>query len=153
MVQFSFTVEGEEQVSRMLSRTTEKIADMAPFFQAAGVLMQTSMEEQFGTEGGRTGGWAPLSERYAADKAKKYGSRPILQASGALIGSLVGGGGGHIERVQGNDTLEFGSSIPYGTYHQTGTSRMPQRRILDLTDGDRRSLMKLLQRHMFGARL
>ena len=153
MTQFSFEIEGEEQVSRMLSRTTEKIKDLAPFFEAAGTFMRTTMDEQFGSEGGRTGGWAPLSARYAADKAKRYGSRPILQASGDMIASLTGQGSGNVSRTVGGDTLEFGTSVPYATYHQTGTSRMPQRRILDLTEGDRRGLMKLLQRHMFGARL
>ena len=150
MVGFSFTVEGEEQVGRMLSRTTDRLDDLRPFLGAAAGFMAVAMEKQFNSEGGRTGGWAPLSDRYAADKAERWGARPILVASGAMRDSLTGSGSGSVRREIGGDSLEFGTSVPYASYHQTGTSRMPQRRILDLTEDDRRGLMKLLQRHMFG---
>jgi len=151
MVSFQFEVQGEEQVSRMLSRTTEKLEDLGPFWDAAGDMLITTMEAQFSSEGGRTGGWAPLSSRYAVDKARKYGSQPILVASGGMRQSLVGGPGNISRQEQGG--LLFGTEVKFARYHQSGTSRMPQRRILDLTDQDRRSIMKLLQRHLFGAKL
>lgn len=149
MVQFSLNVEGEQQVARMLSRVTEKINDLRPFLDSAAGFLVATMGDQFSGEGSRTGGWAPLSPRYAADKARRWGSKPILEASGAMKASLTGTGGRNISRQIGGDTLEFGTSVPYARYHQTGTSRMPQRRILDLTEDDRRGLMKLLQRHLF----
>jgi phage gpG-like protein len=151
MVNFNFTIEGEEQVGRMLSRVTDKIDDLAPFWEAAGSMLVTTVGEQFDTQGGRTGGWAPLSPQYAIDKARKYGSQPILVASGAMRASLMGGSGNISRQIP--EGLVFGTDVSYARYHQTGTSRMPQRRILDLTSDDRRAMMKLLQRHLFGAKL
>lgn len=148
MTQVNFEVLGEKQVSQMLSRTTDKAADLGPYWIMVQGLLRQVIGEQFTTEGGRTGGWAPLSARYALDKARRFGSQPILVASGALRRSLMGGSG-QISQQEGNETLRFGTSVPYGVFHQTGTSRMPQRRILDLTNDDRRTMMKLLQRHLF----
>lgn len=153
MVGFSFTIEGEEQVARMLSRTTEKINDLRPFLDGVSTFLSTvAMAEQFSTEGGRTGGWAALSPRYAEDKLQRWGSQPILVASGRMRQSLTGGGAGSVSRQIGGDTLEFGTSVPYARFHQSGTSRMPQRRIMDLADADRRTIMKMLQQHLFTGR-
>ncbi len=148
MVQIDFNVLGERQVSRMLSRTTDKAADLGPYWQMVQGLLEESVGKQFDTQGGRTGGWAPLSARYAADKSRRFGSQPILVATGALKESLTGGSGG-IARQEGNTSLRFGTQLGYGRFHQTGTSNMPQRRILDLTNDDRRTMMKMLQRHLF----
>lgn len=152
VVAFSFTVEGEVQVSRMLSRTTEKISNLRPFLDNVAVFLEATMEEQFDTEGSRSGGWVALSPRYAEDKLARWGSQPILVASGGMRRSLIGASGASIRRQLGGDTLEFGTSVPYAKYHQTGTSRMPMRKILDLTSDDRRTVMKMLQRHLFTGR-
>ena len=148
MTQVNFEVLGERQVSQMLSRTTDKAADLGPYWLMVQGLLSQVIGEQFDSAGGRTGGWAPLSERYVADKVRRFGSQPILVATGALRESLMGGSG-QISRQEGNETLRFGTSLGYGVFHQTGTRNMPQRRILDLTNDDRRTMMKMLQRHLF----
>ncbi len=148
MTQVNFEVLGEKQVSQMLSRTTDKAADLGPYWLMVAGFLQTTIEEQFRTQGGRSGGWAPLSDRYAADKLRRFGSSPILVATGALKESLTGGSG-FIQRQEGNESLRFGTQLGYGVYHQSGTSKMPQRRILDLTKDDGRTMMKMLQRHLF----
>ena len=150
MTQVNFEVLGERQVSQMLSRTTDKAKDLGPFWVMVGGLLTEIVQEQFNTEGSRTGGWAPLSDRYASDKVRQFGNQPILVATGEMRESLLGGSGG-IQRQQGNDQMVFGTSVPYAVYHQAGTQRMPQRRILDMTEADRRTMMKLLQRHLFAS--
>ena len=67
--------------------------------------------------------WTPLSARYAEEKRKKYGSRPILVASGRLIESYHRGG-----TVSGN-TLFYGSDVAYAKYHQSPEARkkLPRR--------------------------
>ena len=150
MVSYQFDIAGERQVDRMLSRSTEKIRDLRPFLDAAGNLLRQIMGEQFSSEGSRGGEpWAPLSSRYSAYKLSRWGQQPILVASRAMRESLTDPGGSHIERRPERDTLEFGTRVPYAVYHQTGTERMPQRKILDLVERDRRNLMKLLQQHLF----
>lgn len=149
MVSFQFDALGETQVNRMLSRTTEKMADLRPFLDATAEMFREGLVEQFASEGARSKKWAPLSPIYAAWKAKRWGAKPILEASGRLQRSLTSTGGENIERRPGKDTLEFGTIVPYASYHQTGTKTMPQRKILDLTSNDRRATMKLLQRFLF----
>jgi phage gpG-like protein len=148
MTQVNFEVLGEKQVSQMLSRTTDKAADLGPYWLMVQGLLTETIREQFDTQGGRTGGWEPLSERYASDKVRRFGSQPILVATGALRDSLLGGPG-RIVRQEGNESLLFGTQLGYGSFHQSGTVNMPQRRILDLTNDDRRTMMKMLQRHLF----
>tara|TARA_Y100000310_G_scaffold333905_2_gene412439 strand:+ start:12902 stop:13381 length:480 start_codon:yes stop_codon:yes gene_type:complete len=152
MVSFEFTVAGETQVNRMLSRTTDKLDDLRPFLDGVADLLLAVMADQFDSGGGRSASWEPLSPRYAAQKRAKWGQRPLLVASGEMRESLTQRGGRHIERRPLADVLEFGSRVPYAIYHQMGTQRMPQRKILDLVDRDRRAIMKLLQRYLFTGR-
>ena len=103
--------------------------------------------QQFESEGERgSGGWVPLSPAYAAWKAIHYPGQPMLQRTGRLIESFEGGPGAI--RVVRPESLAFGSDIPYGTYHQTGTGRMPRRRIIDLTEEDRTMIMREIQRYL-----
>jgi phage gpG-like protein len=92
------------------------------------------MAEQFTSQGalGQSGRWAPLQERYRAYKARTYPGRTILERSGRLRASL---------QVQTGDTviettpqsLFFGTDVPYGIYHQSG-SGVPRRQIFSLTN-------------------
>lgn len=67
--------------------------------------------------------WTALSARYAEEKRKKYGARPILVASGRLIESYHRGG-----TVTGK-TLYYGSDVDYAKYHQSpeARTRIPRR--------------------------
>jgi hypothetical protein len=61
--------------------------------------------------------WKPLSPAYAKRKQAKYGDKPILRATDTLFRSLTAQGAeGNIHRI-GNDSAEFGSSVPYGPFH------------------------------------
>ena len=152
MVSFQFEVAGEQQVDRMLSRTSEKLKDLRPFLDGVEDMLSEIVVEQFASEGSRSVSWAPLSPRYAAQKQARWGRQPILVASGAMKKSLISKGGAHIARHPDKETLEFGTQTPYAIYHQTGTEQMPQRKILDLMERDRRAIMKLLQRYLFTGR-
>lgn len=81
-------------------------------------------------ESGRTGTWTPLKpstvkqrERY---KGAGYGTRPILERTGALKQS--------IQPKTWTGELAFGVTVgeKYGVYHQTGTSKMPARPFLNV---------------------
>src|SRR4051812_37400525 len=56
---------------------------------------------------------------------------PILFDTGRLYESLSPGGPGYIERFAGPLSIFVGTAVPYAIYHQTGTTRMPQRTVLD----------------------
>lgn len=93
-------------------------------------------KEIFGSEGaqGASGKWEPLSVPYAARKTKKWGSVPILQASGRLYKSLTQRGGPDAVYETAPQEMTIGTKVPYAGYHQTGTNRMQQRKPVDLTD-------------------
>lgn len=66
--------------------------------------------------------YAPLSAMYAQQKSKRYGSRAILSATGAMLRSYK-------VTVSGRQ-IEETVSADYAHYHQNGTSRLPQRLLL-----------------------
>lgn len=139
-------VEGEVQVSRMLSRTTERVKHLGPFYDEAAKILSRSVKEQLSSEGGRSEHtWQPLSPGYAEWKQRRYGNAPILEASGTMRRALQ-----PTPEVVPDDKIFW--SVPfYALFHQRGTRKMPQRRILDLNESDRRRLVKALQRHIMGA--
>ncbi len=71
----------------------------------------------------RSNSWASLTPRYALQKRKRYGNRPILTASGKGRESYRNGG-----QVVGNKVL-YGSNVFYMRFHQSGTSEMAKRAI------------------------
>lgn len=75
----------------------------------------------------------PLSPIYAVRKTLTYGNQPILIASGKLIRAIRGGEGWY-QKVE-KKSLTMGINLPHASYHQDGTSRMPQRNYFLTADG------------------
>ena len=156
-IRFELTVDGEKQLDRALSRGGDHLSDVSPFFEVAADMIAGFVELQFDTQGGRTGGWAPLSPQYAAWKFAQVGAQPIMVFTGRLKRSLVERGANNIREIS-PDRMRWGTSIktakdaPYPIFHQRGGrgERPPQRRIIDLTENDRNALMKALQRFILG---
>lgn len=148
MITFELTVAGEVQLHRAIKRFADGVEDLRPVWPEMISAFQAIEREQFQTEGGagETGEWAPLSPRYAEWKARHYGGKGILVRTGSLLASLTGGPGSLIE--QSKDSLRIGSTVKYGLYHQFGTRKMPQRKVIDLSDRNARNLMKVLQGYL-----
>lgn len=150
---------GDVQLRRELLRWSDAVSDASPAFRAiaqrgsgeAGVYSLRGIERrQFDSQGEfASGGWAPLAPATVRLKARKGLSRRVLRATGALEASLVGPGPGHVEIVQPHQ-LVFGTSDRKARFHQSGTRRMPRRRVLELREQDRRNFVRILQRHMAG---
>jgi phage gpG-like protein len=67
--------------------------------------------------------WAPL----APSTVKKKGHNIILFETGTLLGSLVTvGGPGNVSAVSSRGSI-FGTDVPYAIFHDQGTSKMPAR--------------------------
>jgi phage gpG-like protein len=147
-VRLALDIFGEEQVERELLRFSAYAGSPVPAFHQIAQDMRSQIEEQFATEGGRgSGGWPPLKESTLASKAAAGLDPHILRATSALMNSLTGTGGDHIEQVT-DDSLVFGSSIARGKFHQQGTKRMPARKPVDFTELDRRGFVRTLQRYI-----
>lgn len=99
-------------------------------------------ENQIETEGARGGNrFAPLSEPYASTKEEGLG---ILVNSGEMRAALTRPNHpDHVAQTFFGDTLTVGlrpgSAVHQrAVWHQSGTSRMPSRPPIVLTEGDRR---------------
>ena len=141
----SFEFYGDVQLDRTLERFELGVRDASPAFEKIGDSLARAERQQFRSQGAYgSGGWAPLSPRYAAWKARHYPGRPILQRSGDLMESLT-------VRPFGVDIVEsqfavFGSGVDYGLYHQQGTDSMPRRRPVELPETLRRRWVQIMQR-------
>jgi phage gpG-like protein len=138
-----FTVFGERQLARALSRFGEGVRDVRPAWEDMANEFIRIEREQFVSSGGRSGGWRPLSPAYAASKPA---GRPIMVLSGDLRRSLTQQGGQNIREIRPEE-MRLGTRVPYAIFHQQGTRRMPARRVVDLSEDDRRNWVRILQRY------
>ena len=146
-VRFIFDFAGEAQVDRTLEGLTERALDARPAWAVIMRRLARAEGTQFRTEGAyASGGWAPLSPAYAARKARAYPGKPILERTGRLVRSLTSPTAPDAIRRSEPHLMEFGTSVPYGRYHQTGTRFMPRRRPVELPETERVEVVKVLQR-------
>lgn len=143
-LRLALTFEGDDVLDRTLERFELGVQSAEPVFDALGDALVTANRRQFSSEGAYgSGGWDPLSPKYAAWKATRYPGQPILQATGTMMESVT-------ERPMGVEAIEaqfavFGTGVEYAAYHQQGTPQMPQRRIVELPESVRRGFVKGLQ--------
>jgi phage gpG-like protein len=113
----------DTQVLSMLERVRNLTTDFREPLRNAGIYAMRQVDKHFQEEMGPDEPWEELSD-VTLDrrrKGKKKGrSDKILQDTGTLKKSVIGGGSGHIERL-GQMQFEFGTSIEYAGIHQYGT--------------------------------
>lgn len=134
-VRLNFEVDGEQQLSRFFEQIGSQIADFSEVFEKWGQDFRETQEQVFVSEGafeGR-GRWEDLSPRYAQWKDLHYPGQPILTASGRMRGSLTEEG--HSEHIfdYKDDEMMIGTDVFYSIFHQRGTMKMPQRKVIELT--------------------
>lgn len=150
-VEIELSVKGDEQLQRSFSRFADGIDDLSePFREVARDFREVVERKQFDSEGAYgSGGWEPLSPKYAEWKGRNYPGRPIMVLSGDLRESLTGRNKWTIEDIQPLQ-LRLGTADPIAGYHQEGTSRMPQRRLIDLREDDKSRWMKIIHEYLVG---
>jgi phage gpG-like protein len=151
MVIVSVDVFGEKQVERELLRFSHAAMDMRPAGARFMEYMRSVERSQFDSEG-RTGsgGWTPLKPRTVAQKTARGLDPRILRAHDDLRKSLTNKShGNHVERIS-SDEFFFGTRDPKAKFHQGGTRKMPARRVVDLSERNRRAIVKIVQSHLMG---
>lgn len=156
-----FDVFGDVQFSRDLLRFRDRAMDMRPAFASIHASFLAIERHQFATSGGFSGGWRPLAPSTVEAKERRGLDPRILRATDAMWKSLTTAS--HPAHVFDNqpDTLFMGTrvksakSFPYPATHQHGTRnrRVPQRRIVELTETHRRRWVRIMQRYVVGAAL
>lgn len=128
------TIRGEDTVGVVgLTRLPAKIHDMRPVWPKVEGAIRSAFVEAFQNEGNASGRWLPLSKRYKAWKDRHYPGKKILELTGRLRGSLVSGLHADAITMADQSTLFIGSNVPYGKFHQQGTTVMVARPPIALT--------------------
>jgi phage gpG-like protein len=107
------------------------LEDLTPLWDEFDETLQEITKEQFETEGHDT--WLPLAQ--STDDQKSAHGFPLdpLIRTGLLFDSFD-------PLVYGAQSFTWGTDIEYAEYHQRGTPRMPQRKVIDLRVEDRQKL-------------
>jgi len=150
MFRFRMSAAGGEEMDFGLARFTDGISDWRPIWPVFADTFYAYLRGQFRSVGSEGLGkpWTALSANYAAWKAKHFPGKTILERTGALVASLTSRTApGAVYQAQAK-SLSLGTSIPYGLYHQTGTSRMPQRKEIVFTKSETVELAKLAQMYL-----
>jgi hypothetical protein len=157
VARFGFSVAGEQQIDRGFQRLVDSVEDLRPAWPDIADDFLEMEARQFDTQGGSgSGGWTPLSARYARRKAVVAPGATILVLSGRMRRSLTQAGGEHVRREERHEltlgtTVRSAEGAPYPLFHQKGTSRMPMRKPIELAESDRRRWTRLLHRYAVGA--
>lgn len=108
MREFAFRVRG----------IAAQIDDFTPLLHGLGDLFKAAEQKQFATEGGSSGGWAPLTAAYAAWKEQHFPGRPIGVLRGHLRSAMTGGAGysQHVTKNAASYGMEGGPALDYGKY-------------------------------------
>lgn len=138
-VNLDFEVDGEQQLSRFFDQVGEIIGNYQAIFEAWGDDFRQTQEQVFASSGAFEGGgqWQQLSPKYREWKDFNYPGRPILTRTGRLRSSLTQEGHAEHHHDYTEDQMEIGTVIdepPYPLFHQRGTYKMPQRKVIQLTD-------------------
>jgi phage gpG-like protein len=145
MVTVSFEIFGDKQVERELLRIA-KAPDMRRIAPRLREYLVSAERSQFDSEG-RTGsgGWAPLKPKTVASKAARGLDPRILRATERLRKSLTNRTSADQAFEYDSDSMFFGTRVPYAGFHQTGTRRMPARKPVELSERNRRKVVKVVQ--------
>ena len=153
LVTVSFAVFGDKQVERDLLRMSDNARDLIPAYRKMHESFLNIERRQFDTDGASgSGGWAPLKPATIRRKVSRgQDATHILRAADVLRRSLVNATApGHIARMEVGSFF-FGTSDEKAPFHQHGTRRMPQRKVVELTETQRRAWVRIIQKHLVDA--
>ena len=121
MVNIKFEIDGLTEFNRTFIRTDAVFSNLLPVWGAVRDAFWVIEKAQFASEGraGRYGKWKSLTKRYAAEKIKKYGAKPILERTGRLVKSMTGQTSDTVYE-KNSTTMAVGTSLYYARYaHKT----------------------------------
>ena len=146
---FKLEVLGQVQVDRTLGVLAAKVKDLRPAWEDIRHDFQAREDWVFKREGAVSGWdrWRPLNPVYAAWKRKHGFGSKILVKTGRLKRSLVSGSPDTIFESKPK-SMVVGTRVPYAKYHQLGTSKMPKREPIRLTEPQKRFWVQIIHKFL-----
>lgn len=148
-----FDVFGEPAINRELQGVYDRVNDWRPAFLKLRTRFHDMEKQQFETQGASGGEkWAQLSAARVQAKARSRNpslSSSIMVATGRLRQSLtVLGAKGAVSRMT-RTKFYIGTTVPYGQFHQKGTSGGGvKRKVISFLEPEKRLWVKELQMHL-----
>ena len=116
----------------------KKVQNLTPALHEIGQLMVASTDENFQKEQNPYGEkWEHLAPSTLKYKASRGFIMQILQRQGLLRSSIR-------YRIE-KGRVEVGTPLPYGSYLQEGTKKMPKRQFLGVSQRNRREIIAILK--------
>jgi phage gpG-like protein len=118
-------------IQRQAGAFRQDLENLVPLWDKFDDTLHEITEEQFSSHG--HGAWPGLAESTIAQKsAHGFPLDPLIR-TGSLKDSFD-------PLSKGPQSFIWGSEVEYAGYHQDGTPRMPQRKVIDIRVEDRRRL-------------
>lgn len=116
--------------------------DLTPLMEAIGAVLENSTRQRFADKKSPDGvSWATLMPSTIRRKVNKKGQNAgILVESGDLMASLTYQASSH--------RLEVGTPESYGTHHQFGTTDIPARPFLGISEDDKQSVYDMINEYL-----
>lgn len=125
------------EIRKHLREQRAAIKDLKTPLAQASVYLDQWVQKNFKSEGGSVGGWEPFAQS-TLDYMEKYDNKrspaKLLQRTGRLRLSFV--------PFSSAKESGIGSDLPYSKSHNSGTSRIPERKLLPESGKARNEVMR-----------
>ena len=125
------------QVQNYLNKLIKKFQNLTPELHKVGQFMVASTDENFEKEHPYGEKWEHLAPSTLKYKASRGFIMQILQRQGLLRSSIR-------YRIE-KGRVEVGTPLPYASYLQKGTKKMPKRQFLGVSQRNRREIIAILK--------
>ncbi|MEN3795083.1 phage virion morphogenesis protein [Aeromonas caviae] len=132
---------GVADAHELLAKLYQKTGDLSEPLADIGEGLMLSHRDRWDAQENPEGEpWAPLSEKYRARKPRH--ADEILRLNDDLRDTL--------DYQVDPQALYFGTPMVYGAAHQFGRPEinLPERRVLGLSDGDKQSVLEMLEGYL-----
>lgn len=141
-MQLQVSISGDKQVQALLKRTAGGVVNLKePLTNAAKYLTNYYSGVAFLSRGSVFGErWPKLNPAYERRKLKKYGSRPMLVATGLMQRSF---------KYRAEPTMAtIYNSTDYFKYHQTGGRHLPRRAMMGVNDTIQNDVQQIMNKYI-----
>lgn len=142
--QLTWTIEGEQQLSRNLRGIQESMGDWKPAFKKTASELKKVFSNDVFTSKGRAVGenWPPLKPTYLAEKREQGFAGGTLVKTGKMQKAF--------QSIVKPDSARMFNAIAYFKYHQSNqprSSNLPRRVMMKLGNDQKTMIVKIFHTH------